>query len=134
MIITLTIAPTLNKFAKTDKFIVGNINRITDIKQTIGGNGINASKMLSSLGCESLCMGIVGGKVGEQLKEFVDDIPLVKHNFVELGNTSSNVITAIKSIDDEATWINENTMVVMPPNVQQLFENLKRLSIFYRVN
>ncbi|MCA1072190.1 PfkB family carbohydrate kinase [Clostridium bowmanii] len=56
-----------------------------------GGKGINVSKVIKNLGSESKAMGIVSGKPGQFIKEYLDDIKILNDFIFTKGETRTNI-------------------------------------------
>lgn len=69
MIITVTLTPALDKTVILPDFCVDRVNRIQSLRLDAGGKGINVSKVLKSLGTDSLATGILGGSTGRFIEE-----------------------------------------------------------------
>lgn len=73
MIITVTLNPAIDKTVTISNFTAGEVNRIETLRSDVGGKGINVSKCLKELGCESMAAAFWGGDAGRggeaQLRE-----------------------------------------------------------------
>ncbi len=72
MIYTVTLNPACDYTVVINDFEVGNVNRITSDRRDPGGKGINVSKVISSLGGESVATGILGGSTGRYISECLE--------------------------------------------------------------
>ncbi len=91
MIITVTLNPALDKTANIAPLVPGGLNRIESSVLDAGGKGINVSKLIASLGGNSLATGFVGGSNGDALLHMLDDLSL-KHSFIRTeGSTRINL-------------------------------------------
>ncbi|MGH4140217.1 1-phosphofructokinase [Clostridium sp.] len=106
MITTITLNPAVDKTIEINNFRVGNVNRVTSIRIDAGGKGINVSKVIKNLGSESKAMGIVSGKSGQFIKEYLDEIRIVNDFVFSEGETRTN-IKIVDIINHTNTDINE---------------------------
>ncbi len=91
MIITVTLNPALDKTATIDPLVAGGLNRIKESEIDAGGKGINVSKLILTLGGESIATGFVGGDTGDFLLRMLDNLSL-KHDFIQAkGSTRINL-------------------------------------------
>ncbi len=67
MIYTVTLNPAIDKTVEIPSFTVDAVNRITRIQEDPGGKGINVSKVIESLGGDSVAYALLGGDAGEKL-------------------------------------------------------------------
>ena len=61
LIYTLTLNPAMDKTVVIENLTTGGVNRIKSLRVDVGGKGINVSKCLKSLGCESTAAAFWGG-------------------------------------------------------------------------
>ena len=123
MIITVTLNPAIDKTMTISNFTAGEVNRIETLRSDVGGKGINVSKCLKELGCESTAAAFWGGEAGRsgeaQLRESgVESLP------VFIGGTTR---TNMKIIDPEQgtnTDINEPGPQISPEELEQLIQKL----------
>lgn len=123
MIITVTLNPAIDKTVTISNFTAGEVNRIETLRSDVGGKGINVSKCLKELGCESTAAAFWGGEAGRsgeaQLRESgVESLP------VFIGGTTR---TNMKIIDPEQgtnTDINEPGPQISPEELEQLIQKL----------
>ena len=123
MIITVTLNPAIDKTVTIPNFKTGEVNRIETLRSDVGGKGINVSKCLKELGCESMAAAFWGGDAGRsgeaQLQQSgVESLPV----FIE-GTTRTNM----KIIDPEQgtnTDINEPGPQIKPEELEQLIQKL----------
>ena len=68
MILTVTPNIALDITYTIDKFELHSSMRVNDVADRAGGKGINVSRVLASLGYESLILGLQGGNVGAAIE------------------------------------------------------------------
>lgn len=123
MIITVTLNPAIDKTVTISNFAAGEVNRIETLRTDVGGKGINVSKCLAQLGCESMAVAFWGGAAGhsgeaELRKEGIQSLPV----FIS-GNTRTNM----KIIDPQQgknTDINEPGPLISGDELSSLIDQL----------
>ncbi|MEM7333661.1 MAG: 1-phosphofructokinase family hexose kinase [Chloroflexota bacterium] len=69
MIYTVTLNPALDRELTVSEIIENEVLRASRSQVDFGGKGFNVSRMISSLGGQSVAVGFVGGKCGEMLQD-----------------------------------------------------------------
>ncbi|MDR2772193.1 MAG: 1-phosphofructokinase [Elusimicrobiota bacterium] len=105
MIITVTLNPALDKTATVGALNVGELNRLHEVSSDAGGKGINVSKMLLALDFQSVAIGFLGGKSGEEILDKLEEMG-IDCDFTEIREATR---TNLKIIDTNSalTEINE---------------------------
>lgn len=123
MIHTVTLNPSLDKTANYEKFEKGSLNRIEISSFDLGGKGLNATKTICALNGDSTAYVLLGGSIGNAIKEIIEErnIPLFV-SFVE-QNTRIN----LKLIDQTGclTEINELGPRATKKNIDEILELLQ---------
>ena len=73
MIYTITTNPSLDYTVEAD-LIPGQINRTRSEVIYPGGKGINVSLFLQRLGMETLVLGFAAGRIGQAIRDLLDDL------------------------------------------------------------
>ena len=73
MIITVTFNPAFDKTASVDHVSSGDLHRLREVRQDIGGKGINVSRTIAALDGKSLACGFAGGACGRRLIEILTE-------------------------------------------------------------
>ena len=124
MIITVTLNPAVDRTMHVPKFCAGRVNRATSSRVDAGGKGINVSKALKELGCDSIACGLIAGRYGRLIKEQLTAAG-IKYDFVEVpGETRLNV--KIISDDGTHTDINEPGFSVCEADFKRLVERVTK--------
>lgn len=124
MIITVTLNPALDKTVTLPMFSVGRVNRIAQMRLDPGGKGINVSKVIQSLGGQSVAMGILGGEAGKYIKESLDAMG-IENDFLFVAEPTR---TNLKIIDPELhtnTDINEPGSPVDEQKAESVYARLE---------
>ena len=121
MIITVTLTPALDKTVILPDFCVDRVNRIQSLRLDAGGKGINVSKVLKSLGTDSLATGILGGSTGrfieEKLKE--EDIAC---DFAWVDQDTRTNLKVVDPLRHTNTDINEPGAQVSASVLESVFD------------
>ena len=90
MIATVTLNPSLDAWVELSALRVGALNRATGFCRSLGGKGINVSRVVQELGERPIAFGVAGGEDGLNLRQLMSRVHL-RHEFVAIpGTTRSN--------------------------------------------
>ncbi len=106
MILTVTPNIALDITYTIDKFELHSSMRVDDVADRAGGKGINVSRVLASLGYESLILGLQGGNVGAAIEADLIASQLPYELVPIVGQTRRSVGIVDRSTGD-ATVLNE---------------------------
>lgn len=112
MIITITCNPAIDKTIKDN-------NTIFDI----GGKGINVSKVLKSLGVDSICTGFIGKDNKNIIYDKLDELD-IKHHFIEINGAIRTNTKRI--INNELIEENEKGPTPIKEDINNLINYLKQ--------
>ncbi len=124
MIYTLTVNPSLDYIMETDKFNIGEINRIEASYILAGGKGINVSTVLTNLGVENRAILPVGGFSGDKLLAMLDERNILYDALrLENGDTRINV----KILGTGETQLNAKGADLTEEDVEKLLGKFDRV-------
>ena len=83
MIYTITTNPSIDYTMDTD-LVLGKVNRPRTEVIYPGGKGINVSLALRQLGEETKALGFAAGRIGQTIRDMLDDLQC-PHNLLDLG-------------------------------------------------
>ncbi len=106
MIYTVTLNPALDRTVVISDFAAGKVNRIKHFRDDPGGKGINVSKVVKSLGGNTVAMGILGGSTGEYIKNSLD-LMGIDNDFVYVDHETRTNIKVFDDVNHVTTDINE---------------------------
>jgi len=92
MIYTVTLNPTLDITYLLEEIRYGEPLKAQRVIKTPGGKGINVSRALKSMGMDSVAMGLVGGHVGDEFLDYLQEEGLILQMVRIKNDTRSNVI------------------------------------------
>ncbi len=120
MIVTVTLSPALDKTAVVRDFGVGKVNRIESFRLDPGGKGINVSKTLRQLGCDSMATGILGGAAGEQIERSLTSLG-IGFDFVHVQRETRTNLKVADPLRHTNTDINEPSASVDAAALEEVF-------------
>ena len=89
MITTICMNPSFDREVEMDCLKIGEVNRIREIREDLGGKGINVAVVAKRLGLDVQCIGIMGENGSEQLSQMMDAEQL-KHFFLSIPGRVRN--------------------------------------------
>ncbi|WP_435347001.1 1-phosphofructokinase [Haloarchaeobius sp. HRN-SO-5] len=123
MILTVTFNPAVDHTVHVDGALSGDgvVDRASDARYDAGGKGINVSKYLVELDTETLATGLVGGFLGDYVRErlAVANIP---HDLVDIDGLTRLNTTVLA---DEEYKINQSGPRVGPSAVDAVAETIE---------
>lgn len=123
MIYTLTLNPAMDKTVVIDNFTPGGVNRIQSLRVDVGGKGINVSKCLKSLGCDSVAAAFWGGAAGQRGIGFLQENGIGSLAVLVPEDTRTN-LKIIDPIRHENTDINEPGPAITQQHMAELVRKL----------
>lgn len=119
MIRTVTLNPALDKTLEINNFEIDAVNRVSSVRIDAGGKGINVSKLIKILGGRSKAFGILSGRNGDYIKEYLDKAEIENDFVYAEGETRTN-LKIIDSIRHTNTDINEPGPYVPYDKIKEL--------------
>ena len=93
MILTVTLNPAVDISYGLEEFKIDTVNRVSDVRKTAGGKGLNVTRVLAELGERVLATGLAGGTNGEFI---TDQIQLIaEEDFYLILEDSRNCIAIL---------------------------------------
>ena len=124
MIITVTLNPAIDKTVRIPDLIVGDLNRVQEVRFEIGGKGVNVSKFIKMLGGISVALGFIGGSNGELVEENLTLLG-IKNDFVRVdGESRTN--TKIIEENGRVTELNEKGPSVELGQIDKLIVKIEK--------
>ena len=77
MITTVTLNPAIDCTLTLERLMPGEVNRIVNSFETMGGKGVNVARILKILNVEAVATGMIGKKNIELVHSYLNDMKLV---------------------------------------------------------
>lgn len=123
MIYTVTLNPALDKTVEIPGFQPNQVNRICAARTDPGGKGINVSKVVKSLGGESVAVGILAGNTGKCIEQALRKQEISCSFLYVPGETRTN-LKIVDKLAHTNTDINEAGPIVPPETEEALLSRL----------
>lgn len=106
MITTVTLNPAIDRTIVVEKFEYGAVNRVSSVREDMGGKGINVARILQSLGSEAKAIGFIGSRNLGHVQTLLerDAIPT---DFVQIPAATRLNTKLLESSTHTTTDINE---------------------------
>ncbi len=125
MITTVTLNPAIDKTIILEHLKPGEVNRISKVREDIGGKGINVSKILGSLGEENQAVCFLGRKNQSGVEELLERQNFKTHRvYVEEATRTNTKIVDLEK--QRTTDLNEAGFSVTEKQIQELFLVLEK--------
>lgn len=125
-ITTVTLNPALDCYLSPEQFATGGIHRYENYRFLPGGKGINVSLMLSSLGMETVALGVTAGFTGKELARLLEQEGCPA-DFTVLPQGSTRLNIKIRTAEGEETDLNGAGAAPSMEEMEQLAQKLERL-------
>ena len=126
MITTVTLNPALDCFFSAEQLEAGGINRYADYRLLPGGKGVNVSLLLSSLGMETVALGVGAGFIGKEVVRLAEQEGCPT-DFIILPKGSTRMNIKIRTAEGEETDLNGAGVPLSPETVEELENKLDGL-------
>ena len=124
MIYTVTFNPALDYVIRVENVRLGAVNRTVKEDIFYGGKGLNVSRVLKSLGYDSVALGFVAGFTGDEIERGAKSLGITP-DFIHVEKGMSRINVKLKS--NEESEINGMGPEITPEDVKQLFKQLEKL-------
>ncbi|OCG20375.1 MULTISPECIES: hexose kinase [unclassified Gilliamella] len=124
MILTITMNPSVDISYSLNKLVINDINRVSEVKKTAGGKGLNVTRGIKYSGIPVLASGIIGGTTGEYIQKQLDN-DNINYNFYITQHESRNCIAILH--EGNQTEILESGPVLDSHDVNVFLEHYQSL-------
>lgn len=94
MLLTVTLNPSVDISYHLEKFNLNDVNRVTKVKKTAGGKGLNVARVAQLLGVDVLSTGVLGGSLGSFIEQQLDK-DHIHHSFLHTKEEARNCIAIL---------------------------------------
>ena len=125
MIITVCANPAFDKTATVPQLVLGDMNRLENIRYDAGGKGINVALALRQLGAEATCIGCLGTENSSEFLKLTDENNLPFKYLAISGKTRTN-LKIFNELDSRVSEFNEPGLEMSAAQFDQLLQLLKQ--------
>ena len=126
MIITVTFNPAVDKTAKVTTLVPGGLNRLSNVRQDVGGKGINVSKTIHALHCHSIATGFIAGNTGQFIQNSLNELGIDSRLIEVPGETRTNLKVLDRNM--ELTELNEPGPAVDKQAIDELLTSIEAMA------
>lgn len=94
MLLTVTLNPSVDISYHLDHFQLNEVNRVTKVKKTAGGKGLNVARVAHLLDTDVLSTGVLGGSLGSFIEQQLDE-DHIRHQFLHTDQEARNCIAIL---------------------------------------
>lgn len=125
MILTVTMNPSVDISYPLETLKLDTVNRVSTVSKTPGGKGLNVTRVLSEVGEDVVATGLVGGKLGDFIKEKLDQAGIGNRFFDIRGDTRNCIAILHEGLQIE---ILEAGPSIAPDEATAFLQHFKELS------
>ncbi len=121
MITTVCLNPCFDRAMELESLKIGEVNRIRETREDMGGKGINVAVVAQRLGLDVQCIGTMGENGADQLAAMMDAEKL-SHHFMRIpGRVRANLKLVIKG-EKGITELNEAGSAIREADLKAFFD------------
>lgn len=124
MITTICLNPCFDRAVEMESLKLGEVNRIREVREDMGGKGINVAVVAKRLGLDVQCIGTMGERGAEQLATMMDAEGLEHHFLRTPGRVRANLKLVIKN-EKGITELNEAGSTLREEDLKAFFDLAK---------
>jgi tagatose 6-phosphate kinase len=126
MIQCVGLNPAYQRTLTIKNFLLNSVNRVSgDVIESSAGKGINVSRVLKTLGHESVITGFVGGETGKLIEHYLSQENL-SHDFVHTANKTRICTTILDPVNNTHTEIVEEGRPVSSSEIEEMYTVYKK--------
>lgn len=126
MILTVTLNPSMDIVYQLGTLQVDEVNRVQEVTKTVGGKGLNVTRVLQQLGDPVLATGFLGGGLGQVLAQGLDRQG-IGHSFQEIAGETRNCVAILHQ--GQQTEVLESGPVISEAEAQAFKAHFKELLV-----
>jgi tagatose 6-phosphate kinase len=101
VILTVTLNAALDVTYHVPALRAGRAHRVSRVDERAGGKGVNAARVLHTLGEPVIATGLVGGGTGASIRTLLGDL---RHSFVDIAQPSRRTTVITDGTDGTGFW------------------------------
>lgn len=125
MIVTITMNPSVDISYPLEHFQLDTVNRVSKVRKTAGGKGLNVTRVLEQLGADVLASGLLGGELGDAIQHELTSAG-IKHAFSPIGGKTRNCIAILH--EGKQTEILEQGPVISASEAEDFLVHFEQLA------
>jgi tagatose 6-phosphate kinase len=106
-VVCVALNPALDVTYVSDRFVVGEANRVDRVHTRPGGKAVNVARLLRQAGHDVLVTGFAGGPAGDEIARQLDALS-ISHAFTRSAAATRRTVSAFSLEDGTATGYNES--------------------------
>ncbi len=126
MIYTITQSPVLNRTVEVEEIIYDDINEIMEAKNSVGGKGIDISRVIKELGGQSVVLGFIGGYNGIEVEGKLLNEGIVC-DFTRINDESQSKIIIYQRKKNLQTLLGTPGPEIKPSEVSALYNKIREV-------
>lgn len=127
MITTITMNPALDKTIKTDGLMYGEVNRVGNFREDMGGKGLNVGRILNGFGIPTMNLAFIGEDNRHKIIEYIKQDAMAFDYVSVPGHTRTN-IKIVEMAKNMTTDINEEGIQIGREDYAKLMAKLEGFS------
>lgn len=108
-----------------ENLLLNDVNRVDQVSKTAGGKGLNVTRVIQQLGGDVVASGVLGGHLGDTIKEQLDKNN-IQHEFFPIAQETRNSIALLHD-NGQQTEILEAGPVVQTEEIAGFMNTFKEL-------
>lgn len=124
MILTITLNPSIDIAYQLETFQLDKVNRVTNVKKTAGGKGLNVTRVLKQFGQDVIATGFIGGDLGNFIEHSLDQTK-IQHAFIKIDEETRNCIAVLH--EGQQTELLEQGPTISKKEADKLLQHLETL-------
>lgn len=121
MILTITLNPSIDRRYNINGFEKGKVFRAEDYQYTIGGKGLNVTKVIKSLSESVIATGFIGGNSGNFISSGLTNMG-IEHNFININGETRSCLGIISDDGSQTEILERGPFISKNENIE--FYNL----------
>jgi 6-phosphofructokinase 2 len=126
MIYTITQSPALNRTVEVEEIIYDDVNEVIEEKNSVGGKGIDISRVIRELGGQSVVLGFIGGYNGIEAEGRLVNEGIVC-DFTRINDEIRSISTIYQRKKNVQTLLSTCGPEIKPFEVSALYNKVREL-------